>query len=91
MNENEPLTEEEARHLRGLKLYWEAQGRDDLVKQVDEMPPEVQRLSITMYHMWLDDRESFGKAWKSARRLLPLIRVYGWLKEKVRKVFTRSK
>jgi hypothetical protein len=90
MNEETPLTEEEARHLRALKLFYEAQGRHDLVKNLDEASPAVQRLAITMYHQWLEYPESFGTAWRWTVKFLPLIRAYAWLKEKLSKVFSRD-
>lgn len=80
---DDELTEEEKRHLRALKLFYEVHGMHDLEKRIDEMPPGVQRLAITTYHTWLEHPEEFGALWKQAHRFSVIGRFWNW----VRRIF----
>ena len=74
------LSNDEKRYLRALELFYEAQGRKDITRKLAEQPPHMQRLSITMYHQWLEHPEEFGAVYKWVFSFLPLIRVFVWAK-----------
>ena len=90
-DEDRPLTEEETRNLDALKLFYEALGRDDIAKKLDDAKPTFQRLSITMYQQWLDHPVSFGAVWKWLLKFLPVTRLYVWLKERLTKANPQEK
>jgi len=85
LDDQAELTEEEKWHLCALVLFYEAQGRDDLARQLFEQPVHIQRLSIGMYHQWLEHPEEFGAVYQRVFRFLRVIKAWVWAKTLVLK------
>jgi hypothetical protein len=72
MTKNQELNEQERRHLRALKWFFE-QSDDpkysDAGKVIDELSPDQQRLIIDSYHLALDDPAAFLLSRKLMKRL----------------------
>jgi hypothetical protein len=52
-NGQSPLTEEEKRYLRALRLFLEKDGAD-MAKKFDEVTPDNARAAIAGYHLMLE-------------------------------------
>ena len=77
--ENEPLTDQEKRHIGALKLFLEASDDPEGIesaRMLDEFSPDQARAIVARYHLALDDPRAFFVAHKLNKWLSPFFRAW---------------
>ncbi|HZM91134.1 MAG TPA: hypothetical protein VFF31_31730 [Blastocatellia bacterium] len=76
------LNAEERRHLRAAILFYEAHGKKDLARKIEDATPDKQRFVINYHHGFLERGDAFVRAyWWISRidRVFPVIRFCLWV------------
>jgi hypothetical protein len=84
MAREQPLTEQEKRYLKALKLFMERSEKPEFqesAKMLDELSPEQARAMIGSYHLALEDPQAFVMSQKIIRWISPILHPWAHIRK----------